>query len=270
VILRSVLDDVSMHTCGSFQSETYLHQVILLQVYNYLEFGEFSVQNALCYVLLSEAYFQRKTPFVYQAHEQAQRARDIIDRLPSKDDLETNRVGFNTYLMLLKCALKAKKYLQQRDNRAKNKYLQKIDLTQMSNDLEQLKFYLDKLRDLRKDDDVQRFEHEYLAVQFEVIVHDPKGFDPSIYSLVEQFTSSKTSKEKIEIFHRAGSYVLQFEQKRRSALHYFDQALQLAEEQEKGDPSESNRHLLAQAVFQRAQAKVKADRWTGSFLTARQ
>lgn len=239
--------------------------MVLLQVYTNLEYGDLSLENARCYLRLSEHYFHQKFTYLFQAKLHALNAREILDQLnikPSDDHPVENSLAFEIYLQLVRCSLSAKKYLSRNESQPKNRYLLATDVSHIDHDLQLVEQYLKKLSL-----DNERCQREYVFLKFEAIVLDPKKFDPSIHQVVsamDKSLSNEPVKRQIELNIRSGAYLLHFDEKKRSALNYYERAVELAERQEATASSQEHRHQLAHALLQRSQAKVRADRATGT------
>ena len=239
--------------------------MVLLQVYTNLEYGDLSLENARCYLKLSEHYFHQKFTYLFQAKLHALNAREILDQLnvkPSNDHPAENSLAVEIYLQLVRCSLSAKKYLARNESKPKNRYLLSMDISHIDHDLQLLEQYLQKLS-LGND----RCRREYTFLKFEAIVPDTKKFDPSIhqvFSAIETYLSNEPINRQIELNIRSGAYLLNFDEKKRSALNYYERAVELAEQQEARASSQEHRHQLAHALLQRSQAKVRADRATGT------
>ncbi|CAF4136363.1 unnamed protein product [Rotaria sp. Silwood2] len=253
-------------------AEQYLNQLVLMQVYTNLEYGDNSIENARAYVNLSKFYLNRKSNFLPQAKFHALNARQILEYLnikPNDDNILQNLLAYDIYLTLTKCSINAKQYLLQRELKIKNKHILSIDKVHINHDFNLIKKYLDKLKHLMKPMAYEQIHMEYLFVKFDKILFDSKEFDESIYELIDQlviyiekFFSNDQIKRTIDLYLRSGSYLIKYDENIQDGLKYYRKAIELANEQEKTKSSIKHKHQLANAILQRSIAKVRTDRLT--------
>ena len=230
-------------------------------MYTNLEYGDLSLENARAYLRLSDHYFQQKFTYLFQAKLHALNAREILDQLqikPRNGHETENRLAFDTYLQLLRCTLSAKKYLVHRQGKANNRFLLSMDISHIDHDLHLAEQYSTKLS--------SQSERDFVFLKFEAIVLKTEKFHPSIHQVtdaVERYLAKESLAQQIELNIRCGAYLLNFDEKKRSALNYYERAVELAEGQEARASSAEHRSQLAHALLQRSQAKVRADRATG-------
>ncbi|CAF1259783.1 unnamed protein product [Rotaria sp. Silwood1] len=252
--------------------EQYLNQLVLMQVYTSLEYGDNSIENARAYINLSKFYLNRKSNFLPQAKFHILNARQILEYLnikPNDDNLIQNLLAYDIYLILIKCSINAKQYLVQRETKIKNKHILSIDKVHIDHDLNLIKKYLEKLKHLMKLIDYEHKHMEYLFVKLDKILIDTKEFDESIYELIDQliiyiekFFSNDQIKRKIDLYLYSGSYLINYNEHIQNGLKYYRQAVELANEQEKTKSSIKHKHQLANTILQRCIAKVRTDRLT--------
>ena len=240
-----------------------------MQVYTRLEYGDISPENARAYFNLSQHYLNRKIHFLHQAKVHALNARSILEQLNIQPTTE-NLLAVDIYLLLVQCSLKAKKYILQRDIKVKNKHLLSIDTTHMQHDLRRLEQYLATLQNSMKPTDYDPLNMKYLFLKLEVILSHVKDLDPSIDGTIDQlvayidkYYASDRHQRLIDLYVRCGSYLSAFSDKARSAFRCLDQAVDLAEEQERTESSRAHRCQLARALLERGQAKVRTRSFTG-------
>ncbi|CAF3330344.1 unnamed protein product [Rotaria sp. Silwood2] len=246
-------------------AEQYLNQLVLMQVYTNLEYGDNSIENARAYVNLSKFYLNRKSNFLPQAKFHALNARQILEYLnikPNDDNILQNLLAYDIYLTLTKCSINAKQYLLQRELKIKNKHILSIDKVHINHDFNLIKKYLDKLKHLMKPMAYEQIHMEYLFVKFDKILFDSKEFDESIYELIDQlviyiekFFSNDQIKRTIDLYLRSGSYLIKYDENIQDGLKYYRKAIELANEQEKTKSSIKHKHQLANAILQRSIAK---------------
>ncbi|CAF0771764.1 unnamed protein product [Adineta ricciae] len=250
-------------------SDEYLSQLILMQVYKNLEYGDISIENARAYISLSEFYFNRKKNFLVQAKSHALSARQILEQLkikPSDENLLTNRLAYDIYFLLLKCSFNAKR----ESKSTRNKHILSIDKTHIDHDMQLIEKYLEKLKQLMHRDDYDQINMKYLMIKFDIITTQNfkecyNRMEDLIYQLteyIEKFYSHEQMKRKIDLYLRSGSYFTHFQEKTSDGLRYFHKAVELAERQENLTSSVANKHQLAKAILERSIGKVRADHFT--------
>ncbi|CAF1161053.1 unnamed protein product [Rotaria sordida] len=252
--------------------EQYLNQLVLMQVYTNLEYGENSIENARAYINLSKYYLNQKLNFLPQAKFHALNARQIFEYLnikPNNDNLIENLLAYDIYLILIKCSINAKQYSLQRELKIKNKHILSMDKVHIDHDFNLIQKFLEKLKHLMKPIDYEQKHMEYLFVKFNKILIDSKEFDESIYELIDQiiiyiekFFSNDQIKRKIDLYLHSGSYLINYDENIQNGLKYYRQAVELANEQEKFISSIKHKYQLANVILQRNIAKVRTNRLT--------
>jgi hypothetical protein len=205
-----------------------------------------------------------------QAKSHILNARQILEQLnikPIDDHLIKNLLAFEVYLLLIKCSFHAKQYSSQRDIKTKNKHILSIDTTHIDHDLGLLEEYLEKLKHLMSTIDYEEKYMEYLMIKFDIITNNIKEFNHNLSELIkeiiENYSTNNQIKHKIDIYLRCGFYFVHFDNHISEGLNYYKKAVELAEEEEKQDPSDIHKYQLANAIFQWGKARVRADRLTG-------
>lgn len=218
--------------------------------------------------------FFRSVDLLPQAKTHILKARQILEQLnikPTDDHLVHNLLGFEVYLILVKCSFYAKKYSSQRDIKVKNKHIVAIDTTHIDHDLYVITEYLEKLEHLMSSDDHYTKRMDYLLTKFDIITNNLKEFNSNVLNLISEIIENiekhalndKTPK-KIDIYLRAGFYFVSFEKTIADGLNYYKTAVELAEEQEKLESCDLHKSQLANVVFQWGMARVKANRLGGN------
>ncbi|CAF3453229.1 unnamed protein product [Rotaria socialis] len=273
--IKQKIEDVAeeiIETKHESTPEQYFNQLVLMQVYTKLEYGDDSIKNARAYINLSKFYLNRGTNFLAQAKSHALNARQILEKLriiPNDDNLEENLLAYDIYFILLKCSLNAKQYLLDRESKMKNKNISSIDKTHIEHDFSVIKKYLEKLKNLLKPKDYDKRHMEYSYIKFNKILIDSKQFDKSTYDLIddiisyiEKYFSSDQVKRTIDLYLRSGSYLIKFHDHIQTGLKYYRKAVELADEQENKKPCVKHKHQIAHAVLQLCIAKVTTDHFT--------
>jgi hypothetical protein len=122
-------------------------------------------------------------------------------------------------------------------------------------------------------------KYQYLSLRFESIVNNVTTYNASIdhvidelIALIETLSSvksknkNKVEQQKIDLFIRCGSYLMNFNHEEQHAMTYYQQAVDLAEQEVNKQSSRTNRCQLAHAILQQSQARVRADCETGKFI----
>ena len=243
--------------------EENLQNLLLMQVYINLEYGDVSIENARAYLNLSKYYYHRKKTFLPQAKFHALSARDILEQLqiqPNDDHFRENILAYEIYLMLLQCSLNAK----QRELKSKNKYILSMDKSHIKHDLKLAGKYLEKLKNLLKKNEYEKLYIEYLFIKFEIIIINSKEFNKSILEVIDQIINylNEKNRSKIDFYQRCGLYLIHFQDYIPDGLMYLRKSVEFAEEEEKTIPSIDHKYQLANAILQRSIAKVRTDRLT--------
>lgn len=244
-----------------------MNQLILMQVYTNLEYGDSSIESARAYINLSKYYLNRKANYLPQAYFHAQTAREILERLkikPNDDELTENLVAYDIYLILIKCVIHSKQV------KIKSKNILSIEKLNIENDLKLLESYLGKLEHLMKTKSYEKMYMDYLFTKFDKILLFSKKFDQSIYKLIddifvyiEKYFTNDTVKRQIDLYLRSGSYLINYDQTIQEGLKYYRKGVDLANEQEKKQSSIAHKHQLANAILQRSIARVRTGQLTG-------
>ncbi|CAF4548030.1 unnamed protein product, partial [Rotaria sp. Silwood2] len=251
--------------------EEYLNSLVLVQLYTSLEYGEISIENARAYLNLSKFYLDALN-LSPQAKSHILKARQILEQLnikPTDDQLLQNLLGFEVYLLLIKCSFHAKRHSSQRDIKIKNKHIQSIDTTHIEHDLNVVEEYLKKLEGPMNSSDYNGKNMDYLLIKFDIIINNLREFDHRIRNLVaeiieniDKYSSNDPIKHKIDTYLRSGYYLIHFDDEIEHGLNNYKIAVELAEKQEKQEPSDIHKYQLANANFQWGKARVKIDRLT--------
>ncbi|CAF1046135.1 unnamed protein product [Rotaria sp. Silwood1] len=253
--------------------EEYLNSLVLVQLYTSLEYGEISIENARTYVNLSKFYLDHLN-LLPQAKSHILKARQILEQLnikPTDDQLIQNLLGFEIYLLLIKCSFYAKRHSSQRDIKIKNKHIQSIDTTHIKHDQNVVEEYLEKLEHLMDSSSYDEKNRDYLLLKFDIITNDLKELNSEIRNIIvniieniDKYPSNDQIKHKIDIYLRSGFYFIHFDDKIEEGLNNYKIAVELAEQQEKQEPSDIHKCQLANAIFQWAKARVNIGRLTES------
>ncbi|UJR22177.1 hypothetical protein I4U23_025241 [Adineta vaga] len=257
-----------LESSNESKSEEYLNQLVLMQVYKSLEYGDNSIENARAYISLSEFYFNRKKSFLLQAKTHALNARQILEQLKIKssdENLITNLLAYDIYILLLKCSFYAK-----RDGKlTKNKHILSIDKTHIEHDMKLIEKYLEKLKELLNINDYDQINMKYLVLKFDIITNNTKEYENKIENIIFQlaeyihkFYFHEQIQRRMDLYLRSGSYFSNFREKISDGLRYFHKAIELAEQQEKTTPSILHKHQLAKIILERTIVKVRTDQFT--------
>ncbi|CAF3597069.1 unnamed protein product [Rotaria sordida] len=249
--------------------EEYLNALVLVQLYTSFEYGEISIENARTYLNLSKFYLDNRN-LLPQAKFHILKARQILEQLnikPTDDQIIQNLLGFDIYFLLIKCSFYAKQYSSQRDIKIKNKHILSIDTTHIDHDLFIVEEYLEKLKHLMNSNDYYEKNMNYLLIKFDIIINNLRQFDFKIKNLIiniieniDKYSLNDKINHKIDIYLRSGFYLINFDDQIGEGLKNYKIAVELAEEQEKQEPSDIHKCQLANAVFQWGKARVKIDR----------
>ena len=262
-----------------------------MQLYTSLEYGGISMENARACLNLSKFYLDRRSNFIPkykrsiifldsncidllpQAKTHILQARQIFEQLniqPNDDHLAQNLLGFEIYLLLIKCSFLAKRYSSQRDLKIKNRHILSIDTTHIEHDICKMENYLEKIKELQDSEHFHERLMECLLIQFDILVHNLKTYNSNIINLVgrvietmDKYPSNDQIKRKIDIYLRTGSYLINFNDTVSDGLSYYTKAVKLAEDQEEQGSSDVHKYQLANAFLQWGKAKVKVGRLSG-------
>ena len=109
----------------------------------------------------------------------------------------------------------------------------------------------------------------YLEVKFDVFVDNIKESRRDIDELIDALISTMKKypadnhiERQIQIYLRAAFYLLNFPDTVQASFDYHRKAVELAEEEEKAEPSDRHKEQLANALFQWGKARVRTDRLT--------
>jgi len=246
-----------------FQSKNKLDNLLLMQVYVKLEYGDISIENARAYLHLSQYYFQRKLHFLAQAKFHAMNAHQILEQLriqPNDDHFQENQLAYDIYFMLVQCSLNAK----QREMKSSNKHILSIDKTHIEHDLNKLEKYFDKLKHFLKQSQLKKLQKEFLLLKFDSISMNLRKYNPMIFQIIEQILNlfSDNIQFQIGFYQRCGLYLINFEESESDGLMYYRKSVELADKQQLEQPSIDNKYELANAILQRNIAKIQRERLT--------
>jgi hypothetical protein len=198
-------------------------------------------------------------------------AREILDQLniQSNDNhLIEYLIGFDVYLLLIKCSFHAKDYLFQREIKTKTKQSNKKK--SMDEDFQGIEKYFDDLKRLMSTKDYEEKYIQFLLIKFEIMINNFENIDSKIFELVneilgiiDRYPSDDQITRKIDIYLRYGSYLVYFDDHIQEGFNYFKKAVELSEKEEERDPSDMHKYQLANANFQWGKARVRANRLTG-------
>jgi hypothetical protein len=201
-----------------------------------------------------------------QAQSHILNAQQILEQLnikPNDDHLIQNLLGFEVYLLLIKCSFHVKQYsFSQRDIKTKNKSI--------DHELELIEEYLEKLKHLMSSKDYDEKFMDILLIKFDIIRNNFEEFNKKIFELVneiigmiEKYPSNDQIKRKIDIYLCCGLYFIHFDDHIQESFNSYKQAIELSEKEEKREPSDIHKYQLANANFQWGKARVRANRLTG-------
>lgn len=245
-----------------------------MQVYQNLEHGDISVENARAYVNLGTFYFQQKRHFLPQAKYHALSARQILEQLqikPSDEQPVANRLACDIYLLLLQCSLQAKREAKT----TKNRHILAIDQTHIEHDMKSIERYLDKLKQSMSVHEYEQLNMKYLLLKFDAIVGNTKiqfsAMEHLMYQLTEyiqKYDSQDPAKHLIDVYLRCGSYLTSDKDRVSDGLRYFQKAVELAELQEAKHPSPAHKHQLARAIVERAAGQAQTYERRGTYVSS--
>ena len=151
----------------------------------------------------------------------------------------------------------------------KNKHILAIDTTHIDHDRSLIEAYLEKIQDMMSSVDYDQQYMAYLEVKFDVFVDNVKEWRRDIDELIDALVSTMTKypaddhiERRIQIYLRAAFYLLNFPDGVQASFGYYRKAVELAEDEEKVEPSDRHKEQLANALFLWGKARVRTDRLT--------
>jgi hypothetical protein len=200
-------------------------------------------------------------------------AREILEQLNIKSNdnhLIEYLIGFEVYLLLIKCSFHTKEYLSQREMKMKTKQINKKK--SMHEDFQAIEKYLEDLKRLMSTKDYEEKYIQFLTIKFEIIINNFEDIDRKVFEIMEEilgiidrYPSDDQITLKIDIYLRYGFYLVHFDDHIQEGLNYFKRAVELAEKEEERDPSDLHKYQLANTTFQWGKARVRANRLTGKY-----
>jgi hypothetical protein len=174
-------------------------------------------------------------------------------------------LAFEIYFSCVKCSLYAKRCSLKKKMKIQVKDLKKIDTTQINNDVNSMKIYLDRIEKLMSSKEYNQKHYQYLRIRFDIIVHDVHEYDCNIEEIFKQlihsidtFPSDHSSIDKIELYLRLAWYFIHHDSQRRNdAFDYYKTALELAQVENTRLSSDQSIFQLSKVHFQMAQARFK-------------